>query len=45
MKLEGLNYLNAPGGQSPDHLIKLNKGHTSNNEINERRQSSFIFCI
>ena len=25
MKLEGLNYLNAPGGQSPDDLIKLNK--------------------
>ena len=33
MKLEGLNYLNAPGGQSPDDLIKLNKGHTFNNKI------------
>ena len=33
-KLDWLNKLNAPGGQSPDHLIKLNKGNKFHNKTN-----------
>ena len=33
-KLDRLNKLNATGGQSPDHLIKLNKGNKFHNKIN-----------
>ena len=36
MKLKGLNYLNALGGQNPDDLTKLNKGHIFNNKINKK---------
>ena len=37
-------YINASRGQSPDHLIKLNKGNRFNNK-KMKIESFFIFCI
>ena len=38
-------YINASRGQSPDHLIKLNKGNRFNNKKKWKITSFFIFCI
>ena len=38
-------YINASRGQSPDHLIKLNKGNRFNNKKKWKIKSFFIFCI